>query len=87
MMEAGSDTSAPIVIAFGQTIVRYSRVQKKAQRQIDEVFRPDRTPQWSDYSKLPYVTQSVNEPNRSSLCAQGSPPSITQKLGIKVVFN
>jgi cytochrome P450 len=64
MMEAGSDTSASIVIAFVQTIVRYSRVQKKEQRQIDEVFRPDRTPQWSDYSKLPYVAQCVNEATR-----------------------
>jgi hypothetical protein len=27
------------------------------------------------------------EPNRSSLCAQGSPLSITPKLGIKAVFN
>ena len=39
-------------------------LQKKAQAEIDEVVGEDRTPQWSDYGKLPYVSQVVKESMR-----------------------
>jgi hypothetical protein len=38
-------------------------------------------------SHLVYSVQQANEPGRSSLCAQGSQPLNTPKLGIKVAFS
>lgn len=39
-------------------------IQKKAQAQIDAVVGPDRSPQWSDYARLPYIAQCVKESMR-----------------------
>lgn len=64
LTEGGSDTSASIITAFVQAMIAYPEVQKKAQKQIDEVVGEDRSPSWQDYSKLPYVAQCVKETMR-----------------------
>ena len=61
LTEGGSDTSASIITAFVQAMVAYPEVQKKAQKQIDEVIGDDRSPNWQDYARLPYVAQCVKE--------------------------
>lgn len=64
MTEGGSDTSASIITAFVQAMIAYPEVQKKAQKQIDEVVGEDRSPTWQDYAALPYVAQCVKEAMR-----------------------
>ncbi|KAK5019379.1 hypothetical protein LTR16_000571 [Cryomyces antarcticus] len=64
MMEGGSDTSSSIIIAFIHAMTKWPEVQKKAQQEIDAVVGDDRSPVWSDYSKLPYVAQTVKESMR-----------------------
>jgi cytochrome P450 len=64
MMEGGSDTSSSIVIAFIHAMTKWPEIQKKAQKQIDEVVGEDRTPVWEDYDKLPYVAAIVKEAMR-----------------------
>ena len=64
LTEGGSDTSASIITAFVQAMVANPEIQKKAQAQIDEVVGEDRSPNWGDYKKLPYVAQCVKETMR-----------------------
>ena len=64
MMEGGSDTSSSIIIAFLHAMTKWPGVQKKAQKEIDAVVGEDRSPLWSDYDKLPYVTACVKEAMR-----------------------
>ncbi|KAK3616594.1 hypothetical protein LTR56_025864 [Elasticomyces elasticus] len=64
LTEGGSDTSASIILAFVQAMVAYPEVQKKAQAEIDSVVGEDRSPNWQDYSCLPYVAQCVKEAMR-----------------------
>lgn len=64
LTEGGSDTSASIITAFVQAMIAYPEVQEKAQQQIDQVVGEDRSPNWQDYSKLPYVAQCVKEAMR-----------------------
>ncbi len=59
MMEGASDTSASIILAGISAFVKWPEVQKKAQAQIDSVIGEDRSPTWEDYSRLPYVAQTV----------------------------
>lgn len=61
MMEGGSDTSATTLLVFIQAMIKFPHVQKKAQVEIDSVVGEDRSPLWSDYARLPYVSQIVKE--------------------------
>lgn len=63
-MEGGSDTSSAGILAFVKAMTCFPEVQKKAQAEIDAVIGEERTPQWSDYAKLPYVSQIVKESMR-----------------------
>jgi len=63
-MEGGSDTTASILTAFIQAMIKWPEVQQKAQAHIDAVVGQDRTPQWSDYASLPYIAQCVKEAQR-----------------------
>ena len=60
-IEGGSDTTAPGILAFIKAIASFPELQKKAQAEIDAVIGQDRTPQWSDYEKLRYVSQVLKE--------------------------
>lgn len=61
MMEGGSDTAATTLLVFIQAMIKFPHVQKKAQVEIDSVVGEDRSPLWSDYARLPYVSQIVKE--------------------------
>lgn len=62
--EGGSDTSSSMILAFIHAMIKYPYVQTKAQQEIDSVVGEDRSPLWSDYAKLPYVSQVVKETMR-----------------------
>jgi cytochrome P450 family 619 len=62
--EGGSDTTASVITAFVQAMIVWPEVQKKAQAQIDSVVGEDRSPNWGDYVRLPYVAQCVKESMR-----------------------
>ena len=64
VLEGGSDTTAGSLLAFIKVMTCHPEVQRKAQAQIDAVFGEDRSPQWSDYDKLPYIMQVVKESMR-----------------------
>ncbi|KAF2205971.1 m-hydroxybenzyl alcohol hydroxylase [Delitschia confertaspora ATCC 74209] len=64
LMEGGSDTSSSLILAFLQAMTEYPEVQKKAHAEIDAVIGTDRSPQWSDFSKLPYINMIVKEAHR-----------------------
>ncbi|KAH8693657.1 putative cytochrome P450 [Talaromyces proteolyticus] len=64
IMEAGSDTTANVLTAFIQAVTKWPRVQRKAQEEIDAKIGEDRTPNWADYSSLPYVAAIVKETMR-----------------------
>lgn len=64
MMEGGSDTSSNATVTFIHAMTKYPEVLKKAQAEIDSVVGEERSPVWSDYSKLQYITQIVKETMR-----------------------
>lgn len=64
LLEAGSDSSSSVILAFVHAMVKYPHVQTRAQQEIDSVIRENRSPVWSDYARLPYVSQIVKETMR-----------------------
>ena len=64
LTEGGSDTSSSIILAFVQAMTCFPHVQKKAQRELDRVVGEDRSPLWSDYTHLPYISMIVKETMR-----------------------
>ena len=64
LMEGGSETSSSVILTFIQAMIKYPYVQIIAQQEIDSVMGEDRSPLWSDYVKLPYVSQIVKETMR-----------------------
>lgn len=64
LLEGGTDTSSCVVLAFIHAMIKYPHVQTKAQQEIDSVIGANRSPLWSDYAKLPYVSQVVKETMR-----------------------
>lgn len=63
-LEGGSDTSSAVITSCIQALVQFPEIQKKAQAEIDAVVDESRTPVWSDFAQLPYVTQVVKESQR-----------------------
>jgi cytochrome P450 len=61
LMEGGSDTSSSMILAVVQAMAKWENVQKKAQQEIDSVIDETRSPLWSDYDKLPYVSMIIKE--------------------------
>ncbi|MCJ1403644.1 hypothetical protein MMC11_006867 [Xylographa trunciseda] len=64
LMEGGSDTSSSLILAIVQAMTEYPEVQRRAQAEIDGVIGEDRSPQWSDFSKLPYINMIIKEAHR-----------------------
>jgi len=58
---AGSDTSASTLITFVLAAVMFPETVAKAQKEIDEVVGPDRSPDFDDLLKMPYVEAFVKE--------------------------
>ena len=64
MLEGGSDTTSSVILSFLHAMVKFPHVQRKAQEEIDSFVGEDRSPLWSDYAQLPYVSQIVKETMR-----------------------
>ncbi|EKG10438.1 Cytochrome P450 [Macrophomina phaseolina MS6] len=66
LMEGGSDTTASILLAFLQAMIKYPHVQQRAHAEIDALLGAtvERSPRWDDYAHLPYVAQIVKETMR-----------------------
>jgi len=79
MLEAGSDTTSNTLYGFVQAMLLFPDVQRKLQEEIDAVVGPDRLPQMSDYTNLPYVRCCIKETLRWMPTAiSGFPHAVTQ---------
>ncbi|KAH9847572.1 cytochrome P450 [Lenzites betulinus] len=58
---AGADTTNASLDAFLFTMAMYPEAQRKAQAELDSVVGPDRLPDFSDQSSLPYITALIKE--------------------------
>jgi cytochrome P450 len=61
LLEAGSDTTAAILVGFVQAMVVFPEVQKKAHEEIDRVVGPDRLPTMEDERNMQYIRGCVKE--------------------------
>ncbi|KAE8337413.1 hypothetical protein BDV24DRAFT_154362 [Aspergillus arachidicola] len=78
-LEGGSDTSSAVITSCIHAMVEWPEVQAKAQAEIDGVMGDSRSPLWSDFSKLPYVTQVVKESQRwRPIGGTGFPHSLSE---------
>ena len=59
--EGGSETISSTMLVVIQALALNPDIQVRAHAQIDAVCGEDRSPKWSDYDKLPYVTMIVKE--------------------------
>ncbi|CAF9929816.1 MAG: hypothetical protein HETSPECPRED_007462 [Heterodermia speciosa] len=64
LMEGGSDTSSSLILAILLAVMAYPDVQRRAQAEIDAVMGEERSPQWSDFEKLPYINMIIKESHR-----------------------
>ncbi|KAK4226602.1 phenol 2-monooxygenase [Podospora fimiseda] len=64
MMEGGSDTTSSLIISFIHAMTKWPEVLRRAQREMDGVLGEERTPNWGDYERLPYVAACVKEAHR-----------------------
>ncbi|KNG46886.1 cytochrome p450 [Stemphylium lycopersici] len=60
LLEAGSDTTAAVLIGFIQAMVLFPEVMKKAQEELDRVCG-GRLPTLEDMESLPYICSCVKE--------------------------
>ncbi|PIG89002.1 hypothetical protein AARAC_008400, partial [Aspergillus arachidicola] len=85
-LEGGSDTSSAVITSCIHAMVEWPEVQAKAQAEIDGVMGDSRSPLWSDFSKLPYVTQVVKESQRwRPIGGTGFPHSLSEGIIIEPV--
>jgi cytochrome P450 len=78
-LEEGSDTSSSVINTCIHALVQWLEIQKRAQKEIDSVVDETRTPSWSDFAKLPYITQVVKEAQRwRSVGGLGIPRVLTE---------
>lgn len=64
LMEGGSDTSSSLILAIVQALILNPEVQEKAYQEMCAVVGEDRSPQWSDMARLPYINMIVKEGQR-----------------------
>ena len=64
LVEGGSDTTSSMILSFVHAMLKYPDIQWEAQKQIDCVVGEGRSPEWTDYSRLPYVAMIVKETMR-----------------------
>jgi cytochrome P450 len=63
-LEGGSEHSASVMNSCIQAMTHWPEVQMKAQAEIDAVVGENRSPSWSDYANLPYISSVVKESMR-----------------------
>jgi len=64
LLEGGSGTTSSFVQSLVLALVAFPDVQKKAQKEIDQVIGPDRVPTVDDFENLPYIRAIVKENHR-----------------------
>ena len=64
LTEGGSDTTSSMILVFIHAMLKYPDVQREAQKQIDCIIGEERSPEWLDYDRLPYVAMIVKETMR-----------------------
>jgi cytochrome P450 family 619 len=78
-MDGGSDTTGATMLNFMKAMTCYPHVQKKAQAEIDGLIDDSRSPTWSEYSSLPYVSAVVKETMRWRPVGGLIPPHATSQ--------
>lgn len=64
VLDAGTDTTASVLITLIQLLCAYPDCLKRAHAEIDMVVGDERTPVWDDFAKLPYINQLMKETQR-----------------------
>ncbi|ETR99696.1 putative cytochrome P450 [Trichoderma reesei RUT C-30] len=78
LLQAGSETTAIILVGFFQAMLVFPEVAKEAQAEIDRVCG-DRMPDLNDFPDLPYVRACMKESLRwMPATALGVPHAVTQ---------
>lgn len=81
---AAADTTSITLTTFTLAMIKFERVQRKAQEEIDRVVGTDRLPTFEDREKLPYVNALVKEATRWwPIAPMGFPHTATEDI----VFN
>lgn len=60
----GADTTVSTLSSFVLAMLLFPEVQKKAQKEIDDVIGPTRLPGFEDHERLPYVNALIKESMR-----------------------
>ena len=68
LIEAGADTTAMALQFFVLCMLAHPDVLAKAQREVDDVIGPDRSPQLDDLKDLSYVRSIINEVRLVAWC-------------------
>jgi len=80
LLEAGSDTTAIFLQFLICCLTAYPEVQRRAQKEIDEVVGKDRSPSLEDIESLPYINAIIHEVHRfRPIVPVGIPHRITQQ--------
>ncbi|KAL4794669.1 cytochrome P450 [Aspergillus venezuelensis] len=64
MKEGGSDTGSTMLLVMIQALALNPAIQEQAQAELDAVCGTDRSPTWSDFTRLPYINMIVKETMR-----------------------
>ncbi|CAI4213213.1 unnamed protein product [Parascedosporium putredinis] len=60
-VEGGADTTAAQLLTLILAFALHPKVQNKARKEIDAACGVERSPRWSDFSKMPYMNCIVKE--------------------------
>ncbi|GAB6024210.1 Cytochrome P450 2F1, variant 2 [Chamberlinius hualienensis] len=77
LIGAGGETTATTLMWTLVYMTKYPDVQKKVQKELDEVFGHDKTPSWNCRKKTPYTEATLLEIHR---LASISPMSVQRRL-------
>ncbi|KAI1617878.1 cytochrome P450 [Exophiala viscosa] len=61
LVEGGAETTSSTMLTLILCLAMNPQVQAKAQEELDAVCGTERMPQWSDFSKLPYINCIIKE--------------------------
>jgi cytochrome P450 len=61
LIGGGVDTTSSTIISCILAMCVFPKVQRKAQKELDEVVGQDRSPDWSDEASLPYIDAIIKE--------------------------
>ncbi|KAL4746287.1 hypothetical protein BDW72DRAFT_207473 [Aspergillus terricola var. indicus] len=61
LLEGGTDTMATTILTLCQAMANNPSIQAAAHDHVDSVLDATRSPTWSDYAKLPYISMIIKE--------------------------